>query len=191
MLLQDQILALRAAGASCFGCDEVLNEVLPPGAILRKAAWEQEFQQVESAGGAYICDLDHWPKSRGPQAGPYMPTIISHSSLFSFRRERLVTSLELFSVHGAEVTAAAEPDIRYPCLDALKKMPITHRRQLVGNSLLLPAAGAFIFYILSNLVCLEEESPLPPNMNIYGPDHVDEEEVGEEEQSEGEEKEEP
>eukprot|EP00971_Amphidinium_carterae_P119862 2374042-Amphidinium_carterae.5 len=144
---------------------ELLTQVLPEGALHRKQEWQQVRERLDpSLASAFLCDLDHHagPGSRGPQGGSMMPTLITHSTIFSFRRRRLVTAKELFGVHGLLMSNSASPPWRYPWEAALEDMPGQHLESLVGNSLLLPAVAAFTFFVLSQLRRVDEHvDPIP------------------------------
>eukprot|EP00971_Amphidinium_carterae_P350084 6491371-Amphidinium_carterae.3 len=131
---------------------ELLTQVLPQGAMTRMQEWQSVRQRADpSLSSAFLCDLDHHAGSRGPQGGKMMPTLITHSTIFSFQRKRLVTARELFGVHGLLMNDFASAPWRYPYEAALYEMQDQHLESLVGNSLLLPVVGAFTFYVLSQL----------------------------------------
>eukprot|EP00971_Amphidinium_carterae_P208683 4140419-Amphidinium_carterae.6 len=133
------------------GSVEVLSSCLPSGAVARRAEWA-ELRARQAVPGPYLCDLDHHPNTRGPQGGHLFPTLVTHSSTYSFAKERLVTNMELFGVHGLGVhTSSVSDATRYPHLDFLRALPRAQQQSLIGNSLLLPAVAAVTLYFLSNL----------------------------------------
>eukprot|EP00971_Amphidinium_carterae_P315026 6262161-Amphidinium_carterae.5 len=143
----------RIRGA--LGSVDVLASCLPAGAVTRKQKWaEQRSKQAEP--GPFLCDLDHHLNTRGPQGGTLFPTLVTHSSVYSFGKERLATSMELFGVHGLGVQTSSVSDAAtYPHLEFLRALPRLQQQSLVGNSLLLPAVAAVTLYFLSNLEPVE------------------------------------
>ena len=145
---------------------EVLTKVLPPGAVARCLEWAGEREEKQSLSGVFIADLDHHPKS-GPTAGPYYPSMPTHSTTFSFSQQRLHLGLEAFMVHGlvtSEEHAAARPSDKCKFLQVLKSLPRRHQETLVGNSLLAPVVSAWLVFCLSNLQARCDATTLPPRM---------------------------
>lgn len=117
--------------------------------------------ELQSLSGVYMADIEHHPGQKGPQAGPYYPSMLTHGSRYSWSAKRFSTSLECFAVHGLHVFPECGQHFPSPILDVLKQLEPKELNHLSGNSLLCPLAGAFVFYCLANLQPLPQGNITP------------------------------
>ena len=141
---------------------DVLTKVCAPGTVDRFVEWESEKQNLESLSGVYIADLDHHP-GNGPTAGPHFPSLITHSTMYSWSQGRLATGLEGFAAHGVHMfeKACPGPACRFPFTNVIRRMSRRHQGILAGNSLHCPSILAWYVYCLGNLQSRAEPTRMP------------------------------
>ena len=118
----------------------------------------QGYQKMFMAGprfsNCFIADLSQNPQSHNINSS-FMPTQITHSTLYSFSRQCIFTPSELMFAHG------------WPCIkdvcDQYDSMPfkldqLSARQQvhLSGNAMHLPMLAMFYLFVLSN--CIRRDS---------------------------------
>ena len=143
----------------------------------------QGYQKMFMAGprfsNCFIADLSQNPQSHNINSS-FMPTQITHSTLYSFSRQCIFTPSELMFAHG------------WPCIkdvcDQYDSMPfkldqLSARQQvhLSGNAMHLPMLAMFYLFVLSN--CIRRDS-----MDVFDKWHLvaQESESDSEEQPDGE-----
>jgi hypothetical protein len=152
----------------------VLTKILSPGTMDRLFEWQDKREGLQSPAGVFIADLEHHPDTRGPVAGPVFPTMVTHSTIFSYSERRLHLGIEGFAVHGVHLyPEQCGNSSKCHFEHVLRRLTRRQQAMLVGNSLLCPLVGAWVFYCLANLHPKSFEAPQPSLGEGGGDDDAD------------------
>lgn len=115
----------------------------------------EKYQQLqkELAGidGTFICDLDHWPDSPGPQCGPYFPTLLRHGTIIDLNSGKIaMASDRLLSLgfHVGDVSSC----FAWPLADFVLDNSDRVVKSFSGNCQALPAILAWQLYVFCHTV---------------------------------------
>ena len=145
-------------------CPEVSGKFLCPGAALRIQDYKKLRDVKGSTDSVFLVDLDHNVDSAGPCSGSRFPTLDTHAVTYSFTKRRVAVGLEQFAAHGLHVYKEASQRWEYPHVDLLKERSYRQKQKLIGGSLFLPSVASFVYYMMSNLVCLDDPIAPPPTL---------------------------
>ena len=163
-----RLVALRGAPLpSTFDISDpkVVSKLLSPSAALRIKEWEKLREAKQAPDGTYLADIEHNAHGKAPASGWLHPTMDTHALIYSWSAKRMGVGMEQFGVHGLHVHPPTMVDWQCPFVELLKSLSPAKQRFLVGNSLLLPAVAAFVWYIMSNLQCRDVITPMPRVIN--------------------------
>ena len=124
-----------------------LQQSLPPGAWLRKLAYEETRSTLEGIGGSFLADVEQWPAAGKSAAGSFFPCQLSHGTVVSWQLERCATALEHLSANGWHVLPATSQDYRCELTDFLATLSSNVLKDLSGNGLSLLSFSAFLMYV--------------------------------------------
>lgn len=57
-----------------------LESFLPAGCLQRLSSYMKKKQQLQAMDGTFIVDLEQWPSGKAGAAGPYFPSLLTHST---------------------------------------------------------------------------------------------------------------
>lgn len=157
-----------------------LESILALGYRERLSAWVARALGEEVQGNALFADIKDNPR-RGKVAPNIFPTVLKKSMIVSLTDQRLVHSKEIMTAMGLRLFPAHDGDRCSPLLSFLDGCSRFERMTLCGNGVHAPTYLAWILYVLSNIVCLDDcEEParsLPTMVPEYSSDDSDEDSV--------------
>lgn len=143
---------------------ELLYAMLPPGAVQRLNAYEAQRASKEGIDtGAYIVDANQWPETGCSSAGPFWPCQLTHQTTISCNHCRCAVGLEYLLGQGFPVFPEIHGGKQAAVVPILKDWPSDKIVSLSGNSMSLPAMGAWMAYVLCNIQPAEK---VPRPMSI-------------------------
>ena len=71
------------------GATSSSESFVSPGQLQRLEKYQQLQKELAGIDGTFICDLDHWPDSPGPQCGPYFPTLLRHGTIIDLNSGKM------------------------------------------------------------------------------------------------------
>ena len=89
--------------------------------------------------------------------------MFAHGSPFNFATSRAMLTEELWLAHDCALREEFVPKsaLDFPYQHIMRQLSYRQEQFLLGNSLLLPAVGRWMLYVLSNLQPLDEPIMLP------------------------------
>ena len=123
--------------------------LLAPGQYKRYCEYNKDKRRCFSHG-SYIADLDQNPLRC--KAGRNVPTILRHGMMWSWQRGRAVLPSELWTSMGFHVLPGAQDEFQSQVCPLIGPASRSIAHKLLGNGWHLPSVGAFIMYMLSNIV---------------------------------------
>eukprot|EP00971_Amphidinium_carterae_P145277 2878578-Amphidinium_carterae.2 len=148
------------------------------GGMQRKAEYDQlRDQQVKCGNGdqAMLACLDHHP-GQGPGGSTLFPTLLTHNSVWSWKRRRLATGSECLAAQGLDMhrELAGQRGVT-PLRQIFDTLSDGQQRALAGNAMHLPVFTLWIVYVLghtrrandnflSPARCMPNQSPDMPSM---------------------------
>lgn len=138
-----------------------LHRLLPPGAMQRKTAYDELAAKREHQE-SYLADLDHH-EGFGPKPGPMFPTCLTHSCVYSYRKERLALAFESLTAQGLDMYAAmAGGRGTSPIKEIFKNLKPHECRFLAGNAMHVPTFTMWMVYVLGNCRPMDDFFQLRP-----------------------------
>ena len=128
------------------------RKILPPGQFQRLEAYQARMASGAALDGTYICDLDHWPDSPGPTAGPFFPVLLRHGTIVDLNNMRVAMGKDRFLSLGFHMTTDVSPRFFWPIAPYVLTLPDRHIHSLSGNCQSLPAIMAWQLYVFANTV---------------------------------------
>jgi hypothetical protein len=152
---------------------QLMNKVWPVGAVTRFDEWELHRESLDPALRKMFSDVDHHP-GHGPGSSDCMPTLITHHRIFDYARDRMVHPKEELASMGIDVFDDLSGGRgRSPLAHQIQTLPINEQQFLIGNGMHSPLYIAFMFFILGNVVPIEDFYKL--SRAIYVKDDSDDE----------------
>ena len=142
---------------------KLLRRLLTPGQVQRLQQYQGLQKDFGDLDGTYICDLDHWPNSPGPQAGPYFPTLLRHGTIIDINSCKLAMTSDRFLSLGFHVGDVSDR-FQWPLAAFVLEQSERVLKSLSGNCQSIPSILAWNLYVLSNTV--RREIPNPNNMDL-------------------------
>ena len=142
------------------GMSRLFEFMLPPGAMLRL----QQYQalRAEHPAEVFIADVDHNANSKGSSAGTVWPVQLTHGTVVviaaNIEDSRVAVGLEHFAAMGFNIfppQGCALP--RSPLYGVLQDLTHRQKKYLAGNGMHLATQAAWMLYILSNCVRVNDE----------------------------------
>ncbi len=136
-----------------------VRDLLSPSGKERFDGYAAQFQQGRacSMSGAFVCDLSQNPALR-PRSGPWLPTLLKNSQLYSFSQRHLFTPLELLQAHGWPTLVqggsppASPPSWMHRIGHGRQNVSARAAQMMIGNGMHLHPLCAWITYCLANCV---------------------------------------
>lgn len=193
---------IRMAGLRGHSCDveDVSHlqhhQIFSPGQLVRLQEYGSLARQAleKDPDSAFFADLDQNAHTGSSTCGPMIPSLLTHGSLYSFSRGRIMTGSELLFTHGYNCFQLQHPLMgmglqskirRCRIGHILKQLPVTSTMQLLGNGWHLPVIASWVMYVLchtvriSGLANVQAESSL---LRKGGSTFFDDAEAGEEDE---------
>ncbi|CAE7361460.1 unnamed protein product [Symbiodinium sp. CCMP2592] len=126
--------------------------------------------------GVFIADLEQ-SASFGPVAGHFLPTLVTHGCLHSWRHRRCLIPLEHLGAQGVQIyphatAQAAMQSLMQPLLQS-GVLSRGDQKRLAGNGMHQPTVASVVLYTLSSLHRINKHpSPLQLHMQLL-PDAAD------------------
>ena len=143
--------------------DQVFS-CLPQGCLARYDDYMRELPEKGSIGGDFVFDLDHNCGSMG-RSGSLWPCLLTHGSIVAHtcEREVIATGREHLATLGWHLfpQAHAKQSVS-PLSMFFKSISGTEAKCLAGRGIHLGTLGAWIFYILGNVVRLPKSAIMRP-----------------------------
>ena len=144
----------------CIGINEenMLSNLMPQGMHSIYKEYSKVRAARQSQTGCFIADLSQHEGVRG-RGGPCCPALLCNCQyIFSYAEMRFCTALEAmgtmgFHVHDIPDCPFTSPMKDLACTDVL---PISKMWQMVGNSMSMPALGAWMSYVLAHVIPVEK-----------------------------------
>eukprot|EP00435_Cladocopium_sp_Y103_P075920 s7_g69.t1 len=160
----------RARGHAFVSSDAKLerHQILAPGQLVRLEEYEQLYAAENlDAGASFFADLDQ-NLSGASTAGPMIPSLLTHGTMYALHSGRAVCPEELYFSHGYNVVPLPKGSSARSCRikDFLKGLPAAHRLHLLGNGWHLPVVSSWVFYILSHCVRLNRRMTVQPERSL-------------------------
>ena len=138
---------------------EYLGALVPPSGLRNLAINEKLREEQGGLNGVYLCDIEQTPH-RGTTPGSLVPSLSTHSLIYSFKKQRLATASEWFGIQGVDAHSKFWGSRgRSPLLASVADMDEATVRALLGNALYVPAFAAWFLFIMGN--CVRRETPTP------------------------------
>ena len=138
---------------------EYLGALVPPSGLRHLAINEKLREEQGSLNGVYLCDIEQTPH-RGTTPGSLVPSLSTHSLIYSFKKQRLATASEWFGIQGVDAHSKFWGSRgRSPLLASVAGMDEATVRALLGNALYVPVFAAWFLFIMGN--CVRRETPTP------------------------------
>ena len=123
-------------------------------------------EQDWANGDAFVADLEHHPGTKSTP-GKNVPCIPTHSRLWSWRKERLMTGLETLAAQGIDVLPVLSGDRGVsPLGHILASLAVREQKQLAGNMMHIPTFAKWMMYVMGNTIRTTDayrlSSPMPP-----------------------------
>eukprot|EP00971_Amphidinium_carterae_P155852 3090040-Amphidinium_carterae.1 len=133
--------------------DSYLHKLQPPGGMQRKAEYDQlRDRQVKCGNGdqAMLACLDHHP-GQGPGGSTLFPTLLTHNSVWSWKRRRLATGSECLAAQGLDMhpELAGQRGVT-PLRQIFDTLSDGQQRALAGNAMHLPLFTLWTVYVLGH-----------------------------------------
>ena len=91
----------------------MLTACLSPGQLQRLEAYKKVYLQRCALDGTMLADLDHWPDSPGPAAGPNFPTLLRHGCIVDLNRpERIAQNVDRWLSWASQLRILLRQDTR-------------------------------------------------------------------------------
>ena len=141
-------------------------EILPPGAVQRLEQYISMIEGKEGIGGAYICDTDQWPMAGKSSPGPWFPCQLTHGTIVSPLLGRPFLGMEHIAARGFHVYESTSSAYKSDMSQVLNTLSENELRMLSGNAMSLPAWGAWVFYVFTNTIRLDEAMAPTPERGV-------------------------
>ncbi|CAE7667911.1 unnamed protein product [Symbiodinium sp. CCMP2456] len=149
--------------------DKLAQLLLPPGGVLRLKEWQElhKMKMAEAPLRAFLCDVDHTVKGKGPVGGELWPTQLTHGSVFALKGSegesvgwRMATAKEHMTALGWRAHGSSEVFPVSKMLGVMSDLNLSPNqvKTLAGNSMHLRTQMSFMFYALGHIM-LKSESP--------------------------------
>lgn len=139
--------------------DKLFRKLLTPGQFQRMEKYKGMQADRAALDGTFICDLDHWPNSPGPQCGPYFPTLLRHGTIIDLNTGRIASSSDRFLSLGFHVGKVSDR-FAWPLADCVL---LNHSdrvsKSFSGNCQALPAILAWQLYVFCHTMKREQPEP--------------------------------
>ena len=134
---------------------EIWPYVLSPEAKSRLRAW----QRCAAGCGieSYFCDVKDRPRGATPKE--CLPTQLPGTMMFSPKRNGLMTSKELLAVQGLHMYPHQDGSFVSGFTNVFDRLTPAQRQRLAGGSLNAALYSAFVWFVLSNTVPVEQVEP--------------------------------
>ena len=139
---------------------ELLCHVQPPGANRRYKEWHAQRQQHQDIAH-YFGDLQHHAGSKGCGGGANFPCMLTHGTLLcmglSVDNWKIATANEHLAAQGLAMFEPMAQKYGNPRLyNILNKLTTFEKKLLAGNGMHLRVEAAWIYYVLSNIVPVDQ-----------------------------------
>lgn len=136
---------------------EFLHVLLPRTALERKAVYDSKQGELGGLGGAFLVDLEQSCQT-GCTPSQLVPTLNTHSEIFSYESQRLAVEKELFYMQGVDSDSAVSNGRGVsPLMACVQHLNSADVRLLTGNGIHMATWGAWWLFCLSN--CARREVP--------------------------------
>eukprot|EP00435_Cladocopium_sp_Y103_P047823 s241_g14.t1 len=98
------------------------RKLFTPGQLQRVEQYRGLQSEQAGIDGTFICDLDHWPNSPGPQPGPFFPTLLRHGTIVDLNTERIAMSSDRFLALGFHI-GPVSPKFQWPLAEYVLSLP--------------------------------------------------------------------
>ena len=130
---------------------KLFRKLFTPGQLQRLEKYQRLQKEMASIDGTFICDLDHWPDSPGPQCGPYFPTLLRHGTIVDLNSERIAMASDRFLSLGFHVGDVSSR-FAWPLADFVLDNSDRVAKSFSGNCQALPAILAWQLYVFCHTV---------------------------------------
>ena len=127
------------------------RKLFTPGQLQRMEQYRALQSEQAGIDGTFICDLDHWPNSPGPQPGPFFPTLLRHGTIVDMNAEKIAMSSDRFLALGFHIGPVSSK-FQWPLAEYVLSLPDRALKSFSGNCQSLPAILAWQLYVFCNTV---------------------------------------
>jgi hypothetical protein len=129
----------------------LLMRLFSPGVVQRYGEYLDIYNQSSAAGSApaFLCDLEHHP-NHGVKHGELFPTAMTHSTMCSLSKGRLVLTDELLASQGVDSRLEFSGGRnKSGLMEIFGHLKLSEVRYLAGNAMHIPLFAVFIYWVLS------------------------------------------
>ena len=139
------------------------RKLFTPAQLQRLEQYQALRPGLAAMDGTFICDLDHWPNSPGPQPGPFFPTLLRHGTIVDLNSEKVAMCSDRFRALGFHV-GNVSTKFQWPLADFVLSYPDRTLKSFSGNCQSLPSILAWQLDVLCNTV--RRETPQVQNLHL-------------------------
>ena len=140
--------------------DRLLNRILPPGQLHRFQSYERLRSEHTALDGTFMCDLDHWPHSPGPDYGPMFPCLLTHGIIIELSKRRFALPSEQFLSLGFRSVDSVSQRFSWPLAEHVLGQQERVSKAQSGNAQSLPVVLAWQLYVFCNTAKRVNPNPL-------------------------------
>eukprot|EP00438_Fugacium_kawagutii_P033637 Skav229860 [mRNA] locus=scaffold148:134151:135907:- [translate_table: standard] len=145
------------------------HQFLAPGQLVRLEAYRKHFAawMEKNPTKEVFVDLDQNLQGSST-AGEWIPSLLTHGSIYALKADRLVTMGELFFSHGYNMFGFGKGSSIRTCRakDFLKECSIPNQMHLLGNGWHLPVVASWFLYCLAHTVRLNRNVTVIPEKSL-------------------------
>ena len=159
---------------------KLLRKILTPGQQQRLEAYQNLQAEFQALDGTFICDLDHWPNSPGPDHGPMFPVLLRHGTIFDCNTGKFAMNMDRFLSLGFHMSRKRNR-FNWPLSEFVLSLSDKDAEELSGNCQSVPTILAWQLYVFCNTARKEPTHVIRPPAQI--PNHqaweeADEDQLG-------------
>lgn len=146
-----------------------IHQVLPPGQLVRLDEYRQIYRNEYGSTGSFFADLEQNSTGGASTPSPWIPSLLTHGSIYSFHpEERLVTAEELFLSHAYNVFPFPKDVSVRRCRisNFLLQMTPSQRMRLLGNGWHLPVIASWFMYVMAHSVKINRSMTVQPERSL-------------------------
>ncbi|CAK9091347.1 Uncharacterized protein SCF082_LOCUS43037 [Durusdinium trenchii] len=153
--VDQKLLEKSHFGAKLSG-ERMWRKIFTPGQLQRLAAYRQLAPDHAGLDGTFICDLDHWPHSPGPDYGSFFPVLLRHGTIVNLNTKKIAMPRDRFLALGFHVSDKVSKKFRWPLADYVLSRSDRCVKSLTGNCQSLPCLLAWYLNLERREVCKVE-----------------------------------
>ena len=135
--------------------EKLMRKILTPGQLQRLEAYGKLRPEHQALDGTFICDLDHWPNSPGPDFGPMFPVLLRHGTILDMNTGKFAMNLDRFLALGFQMSKTLNHRFEWPLARYVLSASDRELQGLTGNCQSVPAILAWQLYVFCNTARLE------------------------------------